>query len=167
MAGVNKITEILSLDHVRIVWRNFTGEAKKYNAAGDRNFHVVIDDVDLAHELLAKGWNIKIVPPSEDGDDWFCHMEVKVKFQPQYPGLDPKIYLQSGKNFGLLTADSVGAIDHMEILNVDMDIRPYNWSLPSGDSGVTAYVQGMCVTQKIDRFEANYQSSDDWRNQNQ
>lgn len=167
MENIKKITDILTFDGVRIIWRNFTGEARKYNQAGDRNFTIVIPDVEMANQMLADGWNVKIKAPVEEGDDFFCTMEVKVKFNDKYPNLNPKIYLRSGRNFGPLDAESVFALDHMEILNVDLDIRPYNWGPIQGAYGVTAYVDGMCVTQKIDRFEAEYQASDEWRNLNQ
>jgi len=46
------------MEGVRLIFRNFEGKEGKYNAAGDRNVGVVIDDA-TAEAMLADGWNIK------------------------------------------------------------------------------------------------------------
>ena len=56
----------LQVDDARIIFRNFRGEASKFNNAGDRNFSLIIPDQELADILTnAKnsygiGWNIKV-----------------------------------------------------------------------------------------------------------
>lgn len=179
---------ILQIDDARIIFRNFSGEASKFNSAGDRNFAVVfpgsvLDEVvfhgypeglsdeergkisamsdeellkngyaDTVGGLLAKqGWNIKTKPPREDGEEPLNFLPVKVKFN----GRGPTIYLRTNGVTNQLDEESVGMLDNIDILSVDMDIRPYHWDV-KGEQGISAYLQSMCVTQRVDRFAERF-----------
>lgn len=142
---------ILQIDDARIIYRNFSGAPNKFNREGDRNFAVVIPDQELADALINDGWNVKIKPPREEGEDLFMYLPVKIKFTDR----GPIAYLRSGKAMTTLNEDTIGCIDDVDILSVDLDIRPYDWEV-SGKTGRTAYLQSICVTQKIDRFAAKY-----------
>ena len=142
---------ILQIDDARIVYRNFTGVGSKYNREGDRNFAVVIPNEDLANRLTDDGWNVRIKPPRVDGDDPFMYLPVKVKFSDR----GPVVYLRSGRSMNKLDEESIGLIDNVDILSVDMDIRPYDWEV-NGKTGRTAYLQSMCVIQRVDRFAEKY-----------
>ena len=84
---------ILQIDDARIIYRNFSGTASKYNREGDRNFSVVIPTQEMADELIKAGWNVRIKPPREDGDEPFMYLPVKIKFIDRWPNC----YLRSGK----------------------------------------------------------------------
>ena len=145
---------IVQIDDARIIYRNFAGAPSKFNREGDRNFAVVIDDQDIAEALTEKGWNVKIKPPREEGDEPFMFLPVKVKFNERGPG----VYLQNslgGRNRVTLDEDTVGILDNVDITNVDLDIRPYDWDV-QGKTGRTAYLQSICVTQEVDRFLDRY-----------
>ena len=64
----------------------------------------------------------------------------------------------SGSRSNRLDEDSVGVIDDVDILSVNLDIRPYDWDV-NGKSGRTAYLQSIEVIQKVDRFAAKYVES--------
>lgn len=140
---------ILQIDDCRIVYKNFSGVGTKFNREGDRNFAVRIEDQDLADALTEQGWNVKVKPPREEGDDPFMYLPVKVKFNDR----GPNVYLKSGENLRVLTEETVGMLDDVDILSVDLDIRPYDWEV-QGKTGRTAYLQTIRVTQRIDRFAA-------------
>lgn len=142
---------ILQIDDARIVHRNFKGEGSKFNRAGDRNFSVVIENEEIADELVKEGWNVKVKPPRDDEDTPFITLPVKIKFNDR----GPIVYLRSGDNMVKLDEESIDCIDDMDIISVDMDIRPYDWEV-NGKTGRTAYLQSICVTQEIDRFAARY-----------
>ena len=145
---------IVQIDDARIIYRNFAGAPSKFNREGDRNFAVVIDDQDIAEALTEKGWNVKIKPPREEGDEPFMFLPVKVKFNER----GPRVYLQNslgGRNRVTLDEDTVGILDNVDIINVDLDIRPYDWDV-QGKTGRTAYLQSICVTQEVDRFLERY-----------
>lgn len=142
---------ILQIDDARIVYRNFSGKASMYNREGDRNFSVVIPNRDIADELIDAGWNVKVKPPREDGDEPFIHLPVKIKFN----GRGPIVYIRSGKAMVKLNEDTIDQLDNITILSVDLDIRPYDWDI-NGKRGRTAYLQSICVTQEVDRFAEKY-----------
>ena len=141
---------ILQIDDARIIYRNFSGEGSKFNREGDRNFSLIIDDPAIADELVAQGWNAKIKQPREEGDDPFITLPIKVKFNDR----GPNVYLQSGNNRVRLDEESISCLDNVDIINVDLDIRPYDWEV-NGKTGRTAYLHSMCVTQEVDRFAAD------------
>ena len=142
---------IIQIDDASIIYRNFAGEASKFNRAGDRNFAVVISEQWIADALVQEGWNVKIKPPREEGDGVFMYLPVKVKFNDR----GPKVYLKTGDRMNLLDEESVSMLDHIDIISVDMDIRPYDWDV-NGQTGRTAYLQSMCVAQDVDRFAERY-----------
>ena len=142
---------ILQIDEARIVYRNFRGEGSKFNREGDRNFAVVIPNQEIADELIEAGWNVKIKPPRDEDDTPFMYLPVKIKFSER----GPHIYLVTGRAQNKLDEDSVSIIDDIDIVSVDLDIRPYDWEV-NGKSGRTAYLQSMRVTQDADRFAAAY-----------
>ena len=139
---------ILQIDDARIVYRNFSGAPSKFNREGDRNFAVVIDDQKIADQLANDGWNIKVKPPREEGDEPFIILPVKIKFNDR----GPIVYIKSANSpLSRLDEESVGMIDNLDILRVDLDIRPYDWDV-SGKQGRTAYLQAIRIEHDVDRF---------------
>lgn len=142
---------ILQIDDARIIYRNFSGVGTKFNREGDRNFSVVIENQDLADRLIEDGWNVKIKEPRDEDDIPFMHLPIKIKFNDR----GPNVYLKTGKVMNRLDEDSIGCLDDIDILGVDLDIRPYDWNV-NGKEGRTAYLQSMHVTQEVDRFAVRY-----------
>ena len=138
---------ILQIDDAHIIYRNFSGVGSKFNREGDRNFAVYIPDEDIANELKERGWNVKIKPPREDGDDPFMFLPVKIKFNDR----GPSVYLVTGNKKTPLNKNTVSCLDDIDILSVDLDIRPYDWEV-NDKTGRTAYLQSIWVTQEVDRF---------------
>ena len=142
---------ILQIDDARIIYRNFAGAGSKYNREGDRNFAVVIPEKEMADALIAEGWNVKIKPPRDEDDDPFMFLPIKVKFNDR----GPNAYLQTGARMNRLDEESIACLDDVDIISVDMDVRPYDWEV-NGKAGRSAYLQSIKVIQEIDRFAARY-----------
>lgn len=142
---------ILQIDDARIVYRNFSGAASKYNREGDRNFAVVITDEDIKDKLIEEGWNVKIKAPREEGETPFMFLPVKIKFNDR----GPIVYLVSGRKKTQLDEETVDLLDNIDIAGVDLDVRPYDWEV-NGKSGRSAYLHSICVTQEVDRFADRY-----------
>jgi len=145
-----KVTSNIQIEGARIGFRNFSGKAGQYNAAGLRNFCVFIDH-DLAETLENDGWNIRWLEPRDDQEDKQGYLQVSVS----YENIPPKIIMMTGKGKTLLDEDSISLLDWAEIEETDLVIRPYNWEV-SGKSGVKAYVKTMYVTLVEDEFEKKY-----------
>lgn len=148
---------ILQIDDARLVYRNFSGIGSKFNREGDRNFAVVIPDEETKDALIAEGYNIKIKPPRDEDDSPFMYLPVKIKFNDR----GPNIYLQTqtGRSKSRLDDESIGVLDNVDILRVDLDVRPYDWEV-NGKEGRTAYLQSMHVTQQVDRFAERFASEE-------
>ena len=144
---------ILEIEDARIIYRNFSGVGSKFNREGDRNFAVIIPNEEIKEELVEAGWNVKIKPPREDFDEPFMFLPVKVKFNSRGPGA----YVVSGDSVTRLNEDTIDMLDEIDIASVDMDLRPYDWEV-NGNTGRTAYLQAINVTQNIDRFGAMYEA---------
>lgn len=153
------LKEKTTLMNAKLIFKNFSGKPSDFNVAGDRNFCIVLDE-DLANELLAIGWPVKVKPPRDDSDDEgnFCYMKIKVKFGDN-PNLHPQIFRIVNGNKVKLTENTVGCLDYDAITNVDLRIRPYNYP-PKGNrpGGVTAYLESMYVTVEDDPLAAKYNS---------
>ena len=150
----NKLNNLV-IENARIMFRNFKGEETRYNAKGNRNFCGVIDSKEQAEALAEDGWNIKVKPPREEGEEPFITLPVKIKFSDR----GPKVYLKTGEILNELDEESIGCLDNVDIIGVDMDIRPYDWEV-NGKMGRTAYLHAICVSQEIDRFADRDRYSD-------
>lgn len=142
---------ILEMDDAKIVFRNFRGEPSQFNREGDRNFAIVIPTEEMADALIDEGWNVKIKQPRTPEDDVFRYLPVKVKFNDRGPIVK---LIVNGRQISL-EEDTIGQLDFIDIANIDLDIRPYDWEV-SGKNGRTAYLQKMYVTQRVDRFADRY-----------
>lgn len=153
---------IVEIDNAQITWRNFSGRGDAYNREGDRNFALIIPNEEIANALVndknkdGVGWNVKVRPPRNEGDDPFMFLKVKVKFSER----GPKIYLVSGDRSNLLDEDSVSILDSIDIERVDLDLRPYDNDF-NGKPYRSAYLNAIRVTQVVDRFASRYSEVDD------
>lgn len=138
---------ILQIDDARIVYRNFAGVGGKFNREGDRNFSLVIPDEELRDRLLQDGWNVKSKPGRDEDDGDFMTLPVKIKFNDR----GPNVYLRSGSRVNKLDEETIGLLDDVEILSINLDVRPYDWEV-NGKTGRTAYLQSIEVVQLLDRF---------------
>lgn len=146
---------ILQIDDARITYKNFHGEGTKFNREGDRNFVVIIPELEMTEALKQEGWNVRTKPPRDPDDEPFMYLPVKVKFNER----GPNAYLVTGNRMNRLDEESISCLDDIDILSVDLDIRPYDWEV-NGKTGRTAYLQSIKVTQRItDRFASQYEEN--------
>jgi hypothetical protein len=140
----------ITLEGVRIVFRNFAGAQKQFNDAGKRNFSVVLTP-EQASELEKDGWNVKRKPPREEGDEEFCHLKVTVNFG----GRPPRIVLISSKGRNQLDEDTAELLDYAELDNVDLIIRPYDWTV-NDKTGRKAYLKTLYAKVHEDDLDLKY-----------
>lgn len=161
MARKNRVNDNIEIENAHLMFKNFSGEAGKYNAAGNRNFCVEIDP-ETAEKLEKDGWNIKTLVAKNPEDDDIKYLSVRVNYSGKN---DPviKLYTKCNGKFTSeveLKEENVGMLDWAEIRNVDLVIRPYNWEV-QGDTGVKAYLDVMYVTLIEDKFASKYRDVPD------
>lgn len=141
---------ILVMEDVRIIFRNFSGAEGMYNRAGDRNFAVVLPK-DIAEQLANDGWNVKLLKPREDEDEPTPYLSVTVGFK----GRAPTIKMISSRGSTELDEDTVDILDSVDIAECDVVVRPYDWEV-NGNTGRKAYLQGIYVTIIEDPLQIKY-----------
>lgn len=131
----------LTIQNARLIYKNFSGAAKTFNAKGLRNFHVVLDP-DQAKMLQKDGWNIKWPKPREDGEERNPTLKVSLRFDnyPPYAVLITKM----GRKVEL-DEDTIGTLDSAEIENVDLKITGSFYDM-DGKAGFKAYLSQIFVT---------------------
>lgn len=142
----------LVIENATILFRNFSGEASKYNRKGDRNFCVYLDP-ETASALKNDGWTIRYTKQRDEDDIPRPYMQVKVSFD----NIPPQIILVTRKNKKALNDSNVEMLDWAELERVDLIIRPYNWSV-DGKHGVKGYLKTGYFTIVEDEFAERYNS---------
>lgn len=140
----------LVLENVRIGFRNFKGEERKFNREGDRNFCVFLPK-KKGEELEDEGWNIRWLKPRNEDDDPTASLQVSIKYN-KYP---PKVVMISSHGKTNLDEETIETLDSAELENVDLIIRPYNWDV-NGKQGTKAYLKNGYFTILEDEFYDKY-----------
>lgn len=144
------------MEGVRIIFRNFAGKEGQYNREGDRNFAVLLDE-ETAAAMDGDGWNVKWLKPrsEEEGDTPQPYLPISVNFK----GRPPRIVLITSRGRNNLDESQVEMLDWADILNVDLIVRPYEWTV-NDKSGIKAYLQSLYVTIDEDPLEQKYNALD-------
>jgi hypothetical protein len=151
MPSNEKPLKPVMIEDARIIFRNFSGKETPFNAEGNRNFNVLIDNAE-AEKMAADGWKIKYLKPREEGDEPQARLEVKVNFRGKNP---PTVVMISSRGQTRLGAAECGILDWAEFEKVDLIINPYHWEV--GDkTGIKAYLKSIFVTIVEDELEKKY-----------
>lgn len=144
------------IENAEILFRNFSGKEGMYNAEGDRNFCVLIDG-ELADQLIDDGWNVKELKPREEGEAPRPYIQVSVKYRGRSGAAvkPPAIVLITSRGRTSLDEDECEILDWVDIANVDLIIRPYEWAV-NGKSGIKAYLKSIYLTIQEDELMQKY-----------
>lgn len=143
------------IEGARIIFRNFEGREGQYNRAGDRNFSVILPD-ELVKDLERDDWNVKYLNPREEGDQPTPYLQVSVGYGKGRP---PTVVMITSRGRTNLGEQEVELLDWADITNVDLIIRPYDWSV-GGRGGRKAYLKSLFVTIQEDELELKYADVD-------
>lgn len=143
-------------ENAEIVWTNFAGEARQFNAAGAQNFCIILNQ-QQADALVDLGYNVKMTKEREVesgekiGGQLYIQVDLEWKFKPSRI----KMIGQTTRNETVLDQEGAGALDDMEIVVADVIIRPYDWEV-NGKTGTTAKLKSGYFTVYEDFLELKY-----------
>ena len=140
----------------QILFKNFAGEERKFNPAGNRNFCLVIEDEVQAQQMFEEGWNVRILPPRTDDEVAKHYIPVAVSYRNN-DSFPVCVYIVDGNQRTLLNEDTIGRLDHADIATVDLTIRPRYWD-DNGQTKIKAYLKTMYVTLNVDELDQRYAS---------
>lgn len=140
------------LEGARLIFKNFSGKETQYNAAGNRNFALVIPEEDF-EMLKGDGWNVKCKTARDEEEADLLYLPVKVK----YGKIPPIVTMITSRGKIRVDEDMIGQLDWALFRNVDIVVRPYQYpAMPNRPAGVSAYLKSLYVEIEEDDFEAKY-----------
>lgn len=148
--------KVINIEDTRFIFEtNFSGDPSRDRfRSTQRRANVIINNPDLAQELIDEGFNVRETRPREGEEDGFVptyFVAIKAKYDSKWP---PKIYLVSGESEPvLLDAETVGQIDQISVENVCVQLNTRY-----GENGNSLYIRTMYVEQGVgnDPFAARY-----------
>lgn len=149
-----RVTSNIKIEDARLIFRNFQGKGTQYNAEGNRNFGVLLED-ELAEAAAADGWNVKYLKPRADDPEQYSQPWLPVKVR--YGDYPPIAVLITSRGKTKLNEDTIGQLDWTIVKNCDLIIRPYNYPAMQGrPAGVSAYLKSIYVTAAEDELAEKY-----------
>lgn len=147
---------VYEVENAILLFKNFAGAEGLYNAAGRRNFCVMLGD-NLAEDLTKNGFNVKYTKPHDEDDEPHPYVKVNVNYDSAYP---PQITLHTSHGATLLDASNVNTLDFADITKASVQFTGYH--APKADPGThTAWLSIMHVEIREDPFSAMYDHGDD------
>lgn len=134
---MSALDDNILFEDAKLMFRNFAGAEKQFNSAGDRNFLLLLDELQ-ADKMKRLGLNVKYFKQREEDDEPQAYMKVKVNYGKGRP---PRIVMVTSAGRQEMGADEIFALDYLDLKKVDLTINPYNYNIPGGNSGVTAYLK--------------------------
>lgn len=133
----------LEISDAYIFSKNFKGtkrinpkNGKVVNPEGTRGFCVKIDDSAIAQQMQNDGWNVRINPSENDGEEAFCFLPVEARFN-NFP---PAIYMVSGGKAHELDVSHVHQLDDRRFSRVNLVIHPRRYQNDNGEWKIKAFL---------------------------
>lgn len=138
------------LRNVGVMFRNFSGEARRFNNAGDRNFNASLTS-EQAAMLRDMGFYVRELPARDEWSEPTYTLKVKVSYRYN----PPSVKLMTSRATRELDEDTIDILDKISIEHCDISIMPSAWSQPNGTSGVSAYLWSARVTMMEDPLDVD------------
>jgi len=156
MPGMKNVT----IENCRIAFRNFAGNADKFNPPGSRNFALLLTEKD-AEDMARLGWNVKYLKPRDDEPQGQAFIKVKLSYDKK----PPKVILVTSRGKTYIDEDTVNSLDWVDIETADITLNPYEWDV-NGNAGVTAYVKTLVIQVVEDYLEMKWDAKiEGWANE--
>lgn len=142
----------VTIEDVTIAFRNFAGKEAMYNAEGDRNFAILLDE-QRAAEMEQAGWNIKRLKPRDDEQFGTPYIQVSVSYKRK----PPKIGVVTSGGIKYYTEDIVSLLDWVDIETADVTLYPYEWGV-NGKTGIKAYLVTLFMKIEEDYLQLKWET---------
>lgn len=153
------MADLIRIEGANLIFRNFAGrpDDKGFNAAGDRNFGVILDEA-MVPDLINDGWNVRRLNPRPDdpkdypGTPW---LKVKVQYYRRDGApvrRPPIVEFITSRNRRKLNENTIADLDWCRIKNCDLIIRPNEYA----PGKISAYLQSIYVVADEDDFAMKY-----------
>lgn len=156
---VNKKDNTVAFNKAQIPygqWRNFAGGPTRFDPRNTKRFFEIFLTDEEATRLSDLGWNVKWLEPRNDSEPRQAHLRVFVNYDVPRR-FQPRIWLtRSNGDPILLDAEDLARLDGDDIVRAKVQIRPYDWELPTGAKGRKAMLRQMYVTIEEDDFGAEF-----------
>ena len=156
---VNKKDDTVAFNKAQLPdgqWRNFAGGPTKFDPRNTKRFFEIFLTDEEATRLTDLGWNVKWLEPRNDSEPRQAHLKVFVNYDVPRR-FQPRIWLtRSNGDPILLDAEDLARLDGDDIVRAKVQIRPYDWELPTGAKGRKAMLRQMYVTIEEDDFGAEF-----------
>lgn len=139
-----------TVENAQLIFKNFSGAEKQYNAAGKRNFCVILPH-DFAAVLAGDGWPVKMLDAYDEGDEDTPYIQVTVGYKVR----PPKVVMITSRSRTPLDEETINVLDWASMGTVDLIARAYDWNV-NGKEGRKPYLQTMFVTIEEDELERKY-----------
>lgn len=144
--------ETVTIEDARIAFRNFAGKEDKYNAAGKRNFVILLEPA-RADQMMRDGWNVKHLKARDEDEVPQPYVQASVNYENR----PPKICMITSRGLTYLEQDLLDQLDWVDIETADVTLRAYDWNV--GDkSGRKAYVQSLYMKIEEDYLQDKWTS---------
>ena len=157
--------EVLDIANAEVLFKNFRGlektdrTGKVVNNYGCRTFAVIINDPDMANDMAADGWNIKILAPNEDHPEPRHYLPVEARFRNRDGSLKnrpPRITRYMDNTKEVLDEDNIGDLDSQRFLKCDLTINPNEYE----PGKIKAFLNQMKVRVEPDDRWADWDTDD-------
>lgn len=146
-------TRIIKIPNAKIMFRNFRGEKRRYNDEGDRNFCVVLSELE-AEEYSMNGLPVKAYEP-KSGDGEVVHL-LKVDVSYKYKDRAPTAMMIKKDSKTFLKEDTIGNLDFAEIEKLDLILNASFYTRTDGTQGVGVYLNTLYAKVFEDEFALQY-----------
>lgn len=129
-----------------IMFTNFAGEKDRFNN-GMPQFNLVLSK-EAADDLRSDGWNIRMMPPREEGDEPTYMTNINVSFGNGRRDPVVKLYssLDGKRSCRQLSRDTLGILDDIRLERINLRIGSFNYD---GDRyTMKGYLHEMQAVQK-------------------
>ena len=137
-------------EDAQLIFKNFSGAETQYNAKGQRNFAVLLDQ-ETADDLVKQGWNVRTLKAKEEGEPDAFYLPVAVRFD----NIPPQVCIITSRGKENLPEDMVEMLDYANMKMVDLICNGSDWTV-NGKSGTKAYLRRIFVTIEEDYLEQKY-----------